>query len=258
MTVRRLAILDTETTGTDDADQAVEVAVVLFDVPRAAAVASWSSLIRADENPAERVNAIPAELLREAPPAEEVWAAAREFCAGADAFAAHGAAFDRARVPESVWEGRGWVCTMDLPWPAAVRPGESLVGLALRHGLGVASAHRAMADCDLLARLFARARDMGANLEELIARGLRERAKFAAVLPYERREEARDAGFRWDPERRVWWREMAVEDAAALPFPTRRLGEGGGVIAVEAPEVVVDFEAVRRRAAELLAAARGG
>jgi DNA polymerase III epsilon subunit-like protein len=116
MSVRCLALLDTETTGTGDTDPAVEVAVVLFDVPRAAAVASWSSLIRADENPAERVNGIPADLLREAPPAEEVWEAARAFCAGVDAFAAHGAAFDRARVPENVWEGRGWVCGRGRAW----------------------------------------------------------------------------------------------------------------------------------------------
>lgn len=147
---------------------------------------------------------------------------------------------------------------MDLDWPAAVRPGESLVALALRHGLGVASAHRAMADCDLLVRLFARAREMGADLQAMIARGLRERARFAAAVPRERNGELKRAGFRWDPERRVWWREMAVEDAAGLPFPTRRLGEGGGEVVNVEPELVVDFEAVRRRAAELLAAARGG
>jgi DNA polymerase-3 subunit epsilon len=134
-----------------------------------------------------------------------------------------------------------------------LRPGESLVSLALRHGLGVASAHRAMADCDLLVRLFTRAREMGADLQEMVALGLRERAKFAAAVPRERNGELKAAGFRWDPDRRVWWREMAVEDAAALPFPTRRIGDPVS----EVPEVAVDFEAVRRRAAELLARAVG-
>ncbi|MDM7992962.1 MAG: exonuclease domain-containing protein [Candidatus Fermentibacter sp.] len=258
--LRRLALLDTETTGTADEDPAIEVAVVLFDVPCAAIVASWSSLIRHGDdpqNPAEPVNGIPAELLREAPPAGEVWAAARAFAASAEAFVAHGAAFDRARVPGEVWEGRPWICSMDhLDWPGQLRPGESLVSLALRHGLGVATAHRAMADCELLARLFARVAEGGADLQAMLARGLRSRARYRAVLSYERREEARAAGFRWDAARRAWWREMAVEDAGALPFPVRDLDEGepGGLGAEEAVEV--DYEELRRRGLELLEKAR--
>lgn len=255
MTPRRVVIIDTETTGTGDDAPAIEVAMILFDVPRASPLACWSSLLRHDENPAEAINGIAPELLREAPAPEEAWSAARSFAATADAFVAHGVAFDRLRVPAEVSGGRPWICSMDLPWPALVRPGESLVGLALRHGVGVASAHRAMADCDLLARLLVRAHEMGIDLGVLLAHGLRPRATFAASVSYSDRDAAKRAGFRWDAERRRWWREMAVADALTLAFPVVNLSDGSAMPPPD-PEPAYDPQDLRRRAEEILARAR--
>lgn len=85
--------------------------------------------------------------------------------------------------------------------------------------------YAAPVDVDMLGRLFTRAEEMGSDLEAMLTRGLRPKALFEAVLPYDRRDEAKEAGFRWnDPIPRAWTRRMAIEDAALLPFETRQVG----------------------------------
>jgi DNA polymerase-3 subunit epsilon len=217
-------LLDTETTGLDDTAVCIEVAALLYSVPHAATIKAYSSLIFATENPAFDVNRIPPALLAHAPPADMVWPAVGDLVDEAGAIVAHGAEFDRRFVPPSVMGGTPWICSMeDLLWPRAQKPGESLVKLALAHDLGVSHAHRAMVDCDLLARLLTRAAEMGADLEQLLARGLRPKGRFQALVSFHDKDLAKDAGFRWEPEARRWVRTMAIEDTGALPFPVRRI-----------------------------------
>lgn len=224
MSPSRVLILDTETTGLDPAvDEVVEVAVALFDVKRAAVTESWSCLIRAAANPAEKINGIAPALLADAPARETVWARVVEYAVLADAVVAHNAEFDRAFSPPSLRTSLPWICSKnDLEWPRANKLGESLVSLALAHGLGVAHAHRAMADVDTLARLLSRAAELGVDLGAFLARGLRPKAKVIAQVSYDDREKAKASGFQWDGATKKWWRIMALEDAAKLPFPTRQ------------------------------------
>lgn len=225
MSVETILILDTETTGTDDAAVCIEVACALYSVRHAAVIRSFSSLIRSESNAAEAVNHIAPALLVDAPESGPVWSAVARVGANAGAVVAHNAEFDqrfqRAFVPGT----KSWICSMDdLLWPRATRLGEGLISLALAHGIGVANAHRAAADVDLLARLFTRAAEMGADLEAMLARGLRPKALFQALVPFERNHEAKAAGFRWnDPVPKAWTRRMAIEDVAALSFPTREV-----------------------------------
>lgn len=220
---QRALIIDTETTGTGDDDVAIEVACIVYSVEHAAPVRSFASLIRCDRNPAEHVNRIPSVLLSDAPEAASVWAGVAKLGAGCDAVLAHNADFDRRFVPTSVWS-IPWICTMnDLAWPSATRLGESLVSLTLAHGLGVASAHRAMTDCDMIARLLTRVREMGIELAPFLARGLRPKSRYQALVPFESNHLAKDAGFKWDAAAKMWARSMADEDAAALAFKVRRI-----------------------------------
>jgi DNA polymerase-3 subunit epsilon len=222
--LRNILILDTETTGTDPDAVCIEVACVLYSVTYATPVRVFSSLLRAEGNAAEAVNGIPPAMLTDAPTADRVWPAVAKFAGQADAIVAHGAEFDSRFVPIDACAGRPWICScQDIAWPRQMRQGESLVKLALAHGLGVATAHRALADCDLLARLLSRVAELGTDLVPLLERGLRPKATFVALVPFERKDEARDAGFRWEGETKRWLRTMAVEDAALLPFPTRNV-----------------------------------
>lgn len=223
--MRRILILDTETTGLDPGkDQAIEVAAILYSVERATVVESFSSLIRADGNAAEAVNRIPAAVLADAPSAASVWARVGSLFAAGEVVVAHNADFDRAFTPESIARLRPWVCSKaDIQWPKQTRPSPSLVPLALEHDLGVAYAHRALADCDLIARLFTRSRELGADLDAMLVRAMRPKADFVALVSYEDREQAKAAGFQWEPAAKQWKRRMAIEDAAALPFKTRQV-----------------------------------
>jgi DNA polymerase-3 subunit epsilon len=222
--IRYAALLDTETTGLDPArDRAIEVAVTLFDVKYAQPVASFASLIRGEGNASEAVNNIPAAMLPEAREPERVWAAARWIIEPAQVIIAHHADFDRQFTPDL---GKPWICSEeDIVWPDSQKGGRggSLSHLALRLGLGVASAHRAMADVDTLSRILTRLAEMGNNLETMLIHAMRPKAMFHSMAPFEQKDIVKEAGFRWDPDRKIWWRKMAVDDAKELPFKVKQV-----------------------------------
>lgn len=225
-----ILILDTETDGTHDGAVCIEVAACLYSVRHAAPIRSFASLIRAESNAAEGVNRIAPALLLGAPLGSKVWETVGRFAAtpGIGAVIAHNAEFDRRFVPGEVYASLPWICSMDdLAWPRATKPaGESLINLALTHGLGVAHAHRAAADVDLLARLFTRAAEMGVDLGAMLARGMRPKALFQALVPFDRKDEAKAHGFKWnEPVLRAWTRRMAIDDVDALPFDVRNLDD---------------------------------
>lgn len=221
-----MAILDTETQGLDPAkDRCIEVAVCLYDLVTACPVRSYASLIRAEDNAAESINRIPAEALKTAPEAEKVWRGVEAIVTPAEAFVAHRADFDRAFVPASLRDGKPWVCSKtEIDWPRGT-PGESLVTLALAHDLGVSYAHRASADVDLLARLFSRCRQAGVDLVDMMAKAMRPRGTFQALVSIDDRQLAKDAGFLYDPVKK-WTKRLVLDDMPTLPFKVKRLDAG--------------------------------
>ena len=222
--MKYILLIDTETTGLNPAtSRCIEVACMLYDIEHACPVSSYASLIRAESNDAEPINKIKPAVLVDAPDYFRVWRDVAAFAERAECLVAHRAEFDKQFVSLNFSEDRQkpWVCTKsDILWPDG-RRGDDLLHLALGLGLGVASAHRAMADVDTMARILTRVAEMGHPLEPMFLRALRPKARFVALLPYERRQKAKDAGFLWDADKREWYRHMPLEDVAALPFRTR-------------------------------------
>jgi DNA polymerase III subunit epsilon len=218
--IRFVALLDTETTGTDPAvHKTIEVAVTLFDVKLAQPVASFASLIQAESNEAFQFNGIPPEMLLEARKADEVWRAVKWIIGPAQAIVAHQASFDKQFCPPLE---RPFLCTMtDIVWPKG-RRSNSLVALALSFGVGVVTAHRATADVDTLSRILTRAAETGCDLEALFIHALRPKTRVIALAPYEEREIVKSFGFQWDKSTKQWWRDMPPEDIAGLPFKVRQ------------------------------------
>lgn len=227
MLPKRIAIVDTETTGVDpEKDRVVELAVITFDLERAAPVEHFASLLRADANPAEHVNRIPAALLSSAPESGDVWGRAARVTADCSLWIAHNAAFDKQFFPKELRDQKPWVCSMaDLVWPEASKAGMSLAALALAHGVGVVAAHRALTDCDILSRLFMRIAERGIDLPAFIALGLRPKVRVQALVSYDDRNLAKEAGFQWDGAKKMWFRDMVEEDIAKLTFKYRRVEE---------------------------------
>ena len=227
MTFRRILILDTETTGLDPKkDQVIEVAAITYDLAYRAPVECFASLMFSNGNAGEKFNHIPPDLLLDAPPPEIVWLQILRMAKRSDIIVAHRAEFDKSFSPADLQAMKPWVCSkFDLEWPGEKRLGEHLVHLALAHKVGVLDAHRAMTDCDILARLFTRAAEMGADIQAMFQRGLRPKNLFYSLAPYEQKDLVKEYGFGWDVARhgKNWYRFMPPEDTLALPFKVRQI-----------------------------------
>ncbi|NJL00350.1 MAG: 3'-5' exonuclease [Spirulinaceae cyanobacterium SM2_1_0] len=229
----KLLIVDTETTGIDpDRDRVIEVAAILYSVETRSSLYQMSALLPARENRAVRINRIaPAALQQLSPQLEQqslelLQGLARE----ADYAVAHNAEFDQqwfglGKLPllrDRTGEPLPWLCTMtDFTWPLASKSNESLINLALSHGIGVSSAHRALTDCQLIAALFDRIPDLSGLLEQ----ALQPRYWFQASVSYQERHLAKEAGFRWYAERRAWLAKLTVADTQALPFAVTQIDD---------------------------------
>jgi DNA polymerase-3 subunit epsilon len=220
----RVAILDTETTGVTDTDRVVEVAVTLYSLEHASAIESYACILLGGDNGAESLNGIKPALLREhGLAADDVWANVLKLATDADCVAAHNASFDKKFVDRATREvglliEKPWVCTLeDLAWPGG-RSSNSLVALALSLGLGVATAHRALADVDLISRCLTRAAEVGCDLLEMFRLGMRPKKRYVAKVAFDMNPILKENRFRWDDQRKQWWRNMPPEDAEALSF----------------------------------------
>jgi DNA polymerase-3 subunit epsilon len=134
------------------------------------------------------------------------------------AYLAHNASFDQSFLKR---DAIPFVDSMrQIEWPVPCGS-KALVAIALAHGVGVASAHRAMADCDTLSRLLTRVHEMGVDLEQLIARAMLPRVKIKALVSYDDRQLAKDARFQWDGDTKTWWREFIEGEVPEFAFKTR-------------------------------------
>ena len=218
MSIETILIVDTETQGFDPQKHRVlEIGAVWWSVRFRTILAAWSELCQAPDNPAEHVNRIPAAALTYGLTFEQAIEGLKSRASRADAIVAHRASFDSSFVPDL---GKPWICSkFDVPWPRSA-PGDGLAYVAIAHDVPIVSAHRALADCLLLARCFEAVDDVPG----LLALAMRPRATFRAIVSYDDRELAKKAGFRWQPEKKWWIRErLAIEDAALLPFKTERV-----------------------------------
>jgi len=218
-------IVDTETTGLDNkVDRLIELGLILYSVRHQTVLQEFSTLIPSDEgNPAEKVNRIPEAALldwMERPHLVDIaWHQIAAMGDEAEAFVAFNSEFDRGFFTRS---DKPWLCAMsDFKWSRASREGSSLVALCLDYGIGVSVAHRAMTDCLLIAELFNRSYD----LQGMFRIASRPKALFQAVVSFDRKDDAKAAGFKWDPVARIWTRMMAIEDAELLPFRVQQMSE---------------------------------
>ncbi len=221
-----LLILDVETTGLEPTQaELCEIGAVLFSVPQRSVLQQLSFLLPVATNDAQAINGIEPGLTLQPAPTEEAAVLLLAMLRQADALVAHNAVFDRQWLDgwlitrghdNTVAMGKPWICTCEgITWED-VRPNPSLQALALAHGVPIWAAHRALTDCIYLAAILERA----AALEQNLVEGLLPRRLVAADLPFARKNEAKEAGFRWLPERKLWVRKLTDAQIEDLPFPT--------------------------------------
>lgn len=220
--MKNVLLLDVETTGLDPAtDQVIEVGAILYSLEHATSLISYSTLVHAETNAAEHINRIPVNALVTKGVAPNLaWGMIGNLAEWSDAILAHYAEFERSFSPPPLLTVKPWICTKsDIRWPKEHRPEMSLIPLTLAHDLGVVTAHRALADCDMLARLLTRCHELGHDVTAMLERGLRPKVTLIANVSYDDRELAKQAGFRWNAETKQWLRQMVEEDAQDLGFP---------------------------------------
>ena len=217
-----ILIIDTETTGLDSKnDDCLEVGSILFNVKSRSVLAQQSFLLPVENNNAEKINNIPAEITRLPQPLSEAIIYFESLVRVSDLIVAHNAEFDKK------WFGlnklprieKPWICSMDdMTWPAdrQLKTRPSVRDLALAYGVPVWNAHRALTDCIYLAEVFKRCSDF----EKLLIRGLEPKILVCAEISYEERHLAKNSGFRWnDAIKGAWSRKMSRRDIEKLEFP---------------------------------------
>jgi len=215
-----ILIVYVETTGLDPkTSDLIEVGAVMFDVRRKAVLSQVSTLLPVPENPVERINRIAADTAQATPAAviQQARELVRALASHADAYVAHNAAFDSKWLP--AFSDKPWICTMDdVRWPRVSRARQSVVGLALDYEVPVWAAHRALTDCTYLVQVMQREPE----LERLLTQALEPKQLWVAMVSYEDRQLAREAGFQWDQDApKAWSRRLTVSEAEALAFPVR-------------------------------------
>jgi DNA polymerase-3 subunit epsilon len=223
--IQNVLIVDTETTGlSPEEGTCIEVGAILFNVEQRSVVAQLSFVLPCLLNSAYDINKISPLLTTIGPDPEVGVLVFKQLMAHADALVAHNAEFDRQ------WFGLGvlpdvelpWICTMsDVPWPKGLglkgRP--SVAALALAHGVPVWAAHRALTDCIYLAQVFERCED----LEAILQSALLPRFTYQAVVSYDEKELAKQAGFSWNNAQKRWLKRMTEAEAGELSFAVKRV-----------------------------------
>ena len=221
-----ILIIDTETTGLDSKnDDCLEVGAILFNVKSRSVLAQQSFLLPVENNNAEKINNIPAEITKLPQPLSEAIIYFESLVRVSDVLVAHNAEFDKK------WFGlnklppieKPWICSMDdISWPSdrQLKTRPSVRDLALAYGVPVWKAHRALTDCMYLAEVFKRCSD----LEKLLTRALEPKVLIRAQISYEKRHLAKKAGFRWnDAIKGAWSRKMSRRDIKKLEFPVHEV-----------------------------------
>ena len=223
---KNILILDTETTGLDiENDDCLEVGSILFNVKSRSVLAQQSFLLPVEKNNAEKINNIPAEITRLPQPLLEAIKYFESLIQFSDVMVAHNAEFDMKwfgsqKLPQIE---KPWICSMDdITWPSdrQLKTRPSVKDLALAYGIPVWSAHRALTDCIYLAEVFKRCNE----LEKLLNRALEPKVLLRADISYDKRQLAKNAGFRWnDAIKGAWSRKMSRRDIEKLEFPVHEV-----------------------------------
>ena len=224
--IEKILIIDTETTGLDEnKDEVIEIGCILFHVSSRSVLSQVSFLFPVRNNEAEYVNGISAEVTNIDQPWQDGLNFFLKLVDYSDLIVAHNVEFDRK------WFGKGrlpkleknWICSLeDINWTfqKSLKSRPSVTDLALSFSIPVWNLHRALSDCFYISEVFKKCD----NLEELLLKATEPRFLYKALVSYEERYLAKNAGFRWNtPVEGSWSKKLTAEEASNLDFKVKIL-----------------------------------
>ncbi len=218
----KLLVLDTETTGLIPAtDRVIELAAALYDVDRRLVLWQMASLVHgATDNPAESINQIPVAALSDCKAFHDPFEEVSYYSQMADFIVAHNAAFDRGMVGDRLPADKVWICSKSqLRFPKS-QPGGRLTHQAVDHGIVIVNAHRAMSDVMTLVELL----KVTPDLAEQVTNTQRPHVLIEALVSYDQRQLAKDAGFTWNGAAKRWEKSVPLADGPPqLGFEIRKV-----------------------------------
>ena len=219
--VGSILILDTETTGLDENnDEVVEIGCILFNVPSKSVLSQLSFLLPVEINAAEFINGISVDVSNLMQPWKEGIQFFLKLVEACDFIVAHNADFDKK------WFGKGklpslnkkWICSLDdINWSFKknIKSRPSVTDLSLGFNIPVWNLHRALADCYYISEVFKKID----NLEDILLKATEPKYLYKAIVSYEDRSLAKNAGFRWNsPVQGAWTRKLSETEATELDF----------------------------------------
>ncbi len=220
---RQGAALDVETTGRSSAvDKVIEIGIRVFRFHRETGeVLSRDEGYGALEDPGApltpeivRITGITDEMLK----GQKIdWAHVTSILEKSQIVVAHNASFDRPFIDKllPISSSKIWGCSFrQVDWPEKGFPSQKLEILAIYHGF-FCNAHRALADADTLLNLLQMPDPHTGTpyFKELLLNARRKMAIVSAVKsPIETKDELKNRGYRWDPEKRVWSKMIYLEE----------------------------------------------
>ncbi|WP_430388373.1 3'-5' exonuclease [Blastomonas fulva] len=220
-----IAVIDTETTGTDPArDQVIDLGYVILEVDAAGDIVDVIAAREALCDPGMRIPSrvslltglTDADVCGKAIDLDLVEQDFRQV----DVFIAHNAAFDLAFLRHLLpcTAESAWICSLaDFDWLVDAQ----LDGRALGHLLAQIgfynSGHRALADVISLIHLLAYPLPTGQPvLGALLANAARQTFRVEATrAPFGARSILKARGYRWDSPNKVWWIEVMAQNLDA-------------------------------------------
>ena len=192
--------LDVETTGLDPAnDKIIEIGAVLWDTESLTPVKIFSEMIRETEDlviPPEIINltGITTEMLHR-----------------------FGVLPNGNLFQELYWmmdRATHYTCT-DPPYPPRMKH-RSLIYLAAEHGFLNPFSHRAVTDVLSMLKVLSHY-----DIEQILTQAQSPTLEVTALVSYEERNRAKEAGFRWNGEQKKWQKRIKANafDAKAYSFP---------------------------------------
>lgn len=223
--VKRLLVLDTETTGLEHSrDKIIELALLRVDIDTATGLPCGSVQVYDGlEDPGQSIPDIARKItgIDDSMVAGQRLDEARivELLNGVDLVVAHNAGFDRpfveARLP--AFAAKAWACSFaDIDWKQEGRDSAKLTALALDLGMFY-DAHRAEMDCHALLSVLQAALPVAGHtgLAHLLTAAESTSYRLQATgAPFDAKDVLKERGYRWDANNKVW--HTRLNDEAAL------------------------------------------
>jgi len=225
--INSILIIDTETTGLDEKkDEVIEVGCILFNVPSKAVLSQLSFLLPVKNNQAEFINKISSEVSNIPQPWNDSLNLFLKLVDFADYIVDLNVEFDKEWFNDKNLPSldKNWICSLDdIDWSflKTLKSRPSVTDLSIAFNIPVWNLHRALSDCYYLSEVFKRCE----NLQELLFKASQPRYLYKAIVSYEDRTLAKNAGFRWNsPVQGAWTRKLSENEATNLDFKVEILG----------------------------------